>query len=617
MSKHMKGIKYIGILLGAALCLASCDKFDDVLDRFPQDKLSPETYLATETELKAYTNKFYNLLPSGFFNGGQSDAVTGRILSNELKGARQINSGEGSWSWSRLRDINTFLEYSSNCKDDKLREQYVGLARFFRAFFYFEKVKMFGDVPWYDKAPGSDDPDLYKPRDSRELVMQKMLEDIDYAIEHLPANHSDYTITKWTALAFKSRFCLFEGTFRKYHAGDATLQTLPATAEPYSYYLEKAAEAAYKFITQSGYAIYDNEGTEKSYIGLFTKYDVSQAINKEVILGRDYSMQYNVVHTANSDYLSSTLNMWSVTRKVVASYLMKDGTRFTDQPGWETMDFLQEVRNRDPRLAQTIRTPGYIRLGTDVPSEAYPAPVHIAPSLKTSATGYCPIKYFMGPSDDTYQQSYCDFILFRAAEVYLNYAEAKAELGTLDQGDLNISVKPLRDRVGMPNLIMADANANPDSYLSAVATGYPKVSGANKGVILEIRRERAIELLGEGFRYYDIIRWAEGHAFEQPIKGMYFPGPGSYDLDQDGTNDITLYTTDTKPDDAAPEAYKIGETVYLTDGESGCVDYYRNVRPGWTWDEGRDYLYPIPIEERSLTQGALSQNPGWQDNLPF
>ncbi|MBO4434803.1 MAG: RagB/SusD family nutrient uptake outer membrane protein [Bacteroidales bacterium] len=603
----MKAIKHIVIILGVSLSMASCE---GILDKFPLDKLSPETFLSTETEIKAYTNTFYPMLPTGFYSDGQSDAVTGRILSNEMKGGRAIDSGDSGWKWVYLRRINTFLEYADNCKDEQLRKQYVALARFFRAYFYFEKIKQYGDVPWYDHTLGSDDPDLYKPRDSRELVMDKMIEDIDYAINNLPSAHSDYTITKWTALALKSRFCLFEGTFRKYHAGAVTLQTLPADAKPYTYYLELAADAADRFIASSGYSIYSNEGPDASYIGLFTKYNISDGINREVILGRDYNIEYDVKHTANSDYLSTTLNMWSITRKVVASYLMKDGTRFTDKQGWETMSFVDEVKDRDPRLAQSIRTPGYCRLGTDT---------KIAPSLKTTTTGYCPIKYFMGPADDTYQQSYCDFILFRAAEVYLNYAEAKAEMGTLTQADIDRSIKPLRDRVGMPNLNLEAANADPDPYLMAAATGYPKVSqknSSNVGVILEIRRERTIELLGEGFRYYDIVRWAEGHAFDQTILGMYFPGEGSYDLDEDGDNDITIYSGD-KPADSAKDAFKIGTDIFLTEGTSGCVDAYYGVRNGWTWDEGKDYYYPIPIEDRSLTQGALTQNPGWVDGLPF
>ena len=610
----MKAIKYTAAVLGAALCLAACGKIEDMLDRFPKDKLSPETFLSTETEMKSYSNKFYReCLPSGFYSGGQSDAVTFRVLSNELKGGRPISSGESLWKWEALRDINTFLEYSGNCKDVKIRNQYNGLARFFRAYFYFEKVKQFGDVPWYDHTLGSDDPDLYKARDSRELVMTKILEDLDFAIDNLPIGHSDYTITKWTALALKSRVCLFEGTFRKYHAGDVTLQTLPSDAKSHAYYLDLAADAAYKFITTSGYSIYNSEGTDKSYIGLFTKYNVAEGPNREVILARDYNIAYSVTHSANSNYLSGTLNMPGFTRKVMLTYLMQNGQRFTDQPGYETMSFMDETKNRDPRMAQSIRTPGYCRLGTDT---------RTAPDLDFCATGYAPIKYFMGPSDDT--NSYCDLILFRAAEVYLNYAEAKAELGTLDQSDINISIKPLRDRVGMPNLDVADANAHPDPYLAAAGTGYPKVAqknAANVGVILEIRRERTLELIGEGFRYYDIIRWAEGQAFEAPILGIYFPGEGSYDLDEDGEMDITLYTGAAKPADAALRAYRIDgddPQMHLTDGTSGYVNYHYGARPdGWTWDEGKDYFYPIPIEDRKLTQGALTQNPGWVDNLPY
>ena len=604
MDFGMKRVYTYIVIICASMALVSCE---GLLDRFPQDKLSPETFLANETEMLSYTNTLYTMFPTGFFSDPQNDDRVGRALSDEMRGARNINSGDDYWSrnsWAFLRRINTFLEYSSNCKDEKVRSQYEGLVRFFRAYFYFEKVKRFGDVPWYDKSLGSDDEELYKARDSRELVMQKMLEDIDFAIDHLPSAHSDYRVTKWTALALKSRFCLFEGTFRKYHQGDATLSTLPADAQPYTFYLEQAADAAGKFISGSGYGIYNSEGTEKSYIGLFTKYNVSEGSNKEVILARDYDITNDVTHNANAQYVTSTLEMTGLTRKFIASYLMSDGTRFTDQAGWETKAFVAEVKNRDPRLSQTIRTPGYCRLGTTT---------RIAPNLEHSVTGYAPIKYFMKPEDDGNKQSYCDLILFRAAEVYLNYAEAKAELGTLSQTDINLSIKPLRDRVGMPNLSMEDANANPDPYLSAAETGYPKVTGPNKGVILEIRRERTIELVGEGFRYDDIIRWAEGKAFEQPLMGMYFPGPGSYDLDEDGVADVTLYTGDAVPSVHAAITYKIGEQILLSDGDSGCIDRHRNSRPGFRWDENKDYYYPIPVEDRNLCGGVLTQNPGWPD----
>lgn len=602
-------IKYIGVLLAASVVLSSCE---GLLDRFPQAALSSGTFLASETELQTYSNGFYTVFPGAADMYNEfSDVMIGLDLSQPLWGARTINSGDSGWNWSKLRDINTLIENSVNCTDQKVREEYIGLARFFRAYFYFEKVKMFGDVPWYDHTIGSDDADLYKPRDNRDFVMQRMIEDIDYAIEKLPEIHSDYRVTKWTALALKSRFCLFEGTFRKYHAGTVTLKTLPADAQPYTYYLQQAADAADEFMKTSGYTLYTAETAATNYSGLFNKLRISEGPNKEIILARNYSVDYGVVHSANASYTSPTMGRPGLTHKLVASYLMADGSRFTDKEGWKTMTFMEETKNRDPRLAQSIRTPGYCRLGTDI---------QVAPELNFSVTGYAPIKYFTGPENDTYQTSYSDIPLFRTAEVYLNYAEAKAELGTVTQDDINRTINLLRSRVGMPGLDIAAANADPDPYLKDKHTGYPQVALKNTdnvGLILEIRRERTIELLQEGFRYYDVIRWAEGATFECQLLGIYFPGEITYDLNEDGVDDITIYEK-TAPEVTGKLVYQIGEDITLSEGNSGRVEFHKETRPAdWKWDAGKDYYYPIPVEDRSLTQGALTQNPGWVDGLTF
>ena len=175
----------------------------------------------------------------------------------------------------------------------------------------------------------------------------------------------------------------------------------------------------------------------------------------------------------------------------------------------------------------------------------------------------------------------------------------------------------IRRRVGMPDLNMDVANTNPDRYLTSAETGYPNVTGTNQGVILEIRRERAIELDQEGFRYDDLMRWKAGYCVDQDIYGMYFPGPGEYDLSGDGNTDVILYASGT----AKPEAgsgvlvYEIGKDILLTESNQGYLYYHKNiVRNGF--NEGRDYLYPIPINERSLNPN-LTQNPGWVDGLDF
>ena len=175
------------------------------------------------------------------------------------------------------------------------------------------------------------------------------------------------------------------------------------------------------------------------------------------------------------------------------------------------------------------------------------------------------------------------------------------------------AVDEIRARVNMPNLLMATANANPDPYLKE---WYPHVeSDDNQGIILEIRRERAIELVMEGFRYYDIMRWKEGKIFEKPFLGIYFPGPGEYDLDGDGTNDVYLYLSTDKGNSSCVDQFEIGGELSLDHETSGNLIIHQSIKR--VWNEDKDYLYPIPTKDRVLTNGALTQNPGWNDGLIF
>lgn len=602
----MKLNKYIC----AIILLSGTVSCTDMLDRFPLDSLSPETYYNNEQELKSATNQFYGLLPGAPSGYGESADVASTFnLLDEIKGTRTVPTTGGGWDWGYLRSINFYLQHSNRCTDMKIREQYDGIARFFRAYFYFEKVKRFGDVPWYDKAMSSDDPDLTKARDSRSFVMEKILEDVDYAIEHMSDKSELYRVTKWTAMALKSRICLFEGTFRKYHK-----------IEGYEHFLDECISSSEEFITSSPYSI--SSIGDKPYRDLFSSIN---AISQEVILARDYDKVKGVLHEANYNTMSPTYGRPGLNKKIVNSYLMKDGTRFTDIKNYETMQYYDEMQNRDPRLTQTVVGPGYNRINSTTIE---------SPNFSSSTTGYQIIKWVTDSSGDGYLGSYNDYILFRTAEVYLNFAEAKAERGTLTQNDLDISIKKIRDRVGMPNMDMNAANANPDSYLSNIETGYSNVNGPNKGVILEIRRERTIELILEGFRYYDIIRWKEGKVFEQPYKGVYFPGLefgsgdnkfGVFDMNDgtlrdNGKVDICIYTG-TKPTGTLVKNirkfYKLGDEFVLTEGTKGNIIVHDVNKEPRVWREDRDYLYPIPSQERLLSNGVVTQNPQWNDGLSF
>lgn len=578
----------------------------DLLDTKPLSQISQTDYFKNETDLQLFSNPFYNNLLDKNPYDDQSDLIVCQTLSNEMLGGnkRTVPASGGGWTWTDLRRMNTLLEYSSQCPDEDVVTKYNALTRFFRAFFYFEKVKRFGDVPWYDVQLGSADEALYKPRDSRELIMTKMIEDVDFAINELTSDVSTYRVNRWAALALKAQFCLYEGTYRKYH-------NVNLEGHDYAYYLDLAAKAAKELIDDGPYKLYKTGNPEKDYLTLFAQENASQ---DEYILAIKFDYGLGIYHNATAFTLVPTQGRPGYTRKFINMYLMKDGTAFTDRTdGWQEMSFIDEVKDRDPRLAQSIRTPGYTRIGqTEV----------LAPDLGTSVTGYQPIKFVQDPTAsggqvDRNDRSTCDIPVYRYAEVLLNYAEAKAELGTLTQADLDISVNEIRDRVGMPDLDMTKANANPDRYLSSEEYGFTNVNGTNKGVILEIRRERAIELMQEGFRFDDLVRWKAGYCIDQPITGMYFKGPGEYDLSGDGKTDLILYAEGTAKPDAGTGVmvYQIGEEITLSDGNRGYLSYHKNVERT-KFNEERDYLYPIPTDERSLNKN-LTQNPGWADGLDF
>ena len=583
----MKAINKI-IILGMAVALFnSCD-----LKLLPENAVTPENYFQNKSDLELWTNQFYTLLDEPDASAGtNADDMIDKGMGQVIEGTRSAASETG-WSWTKLRHINYFLQHSSNCDDETARNQYNGVAQFFRAYFYFVKVRRYGDVPWYDQVLGSEDQELLvKARDSREFVMNQVLKDFQDAATSLPTKSTETRntrVTKWAALAFASQAALYEGTYRKYHGLDN-----------YEKYLEIAASTARQFIDESGFSLY-KEGTEP-YRDMFC---ADNAKTTEVVLARAYN--FEGLQLSHSVQFSIANLQMGFTRRFMNHYLMADGTRFTDKQGYETMFYTDEVKNRDPRLQQTVLCPNYIQKGETT----------VTANDLTAYCGYRPIKFVGTKDHDGAAKSTSDWPLMRAAEVYLNYAEAKAELGTLKQEDLDISINKIRERAKMPDLNLTDANSNPDPYLAAC---YPNVEqGTNKGVILEIRRERTIELVMEGLRQWDLFRWKEGKQMFNhyvPYYGIYVPGVGTYDMDGDGKPDLEIYeTTATSQCD---NKKKLDKDIYLSNGTSGYIIGFPKVTYGKDWKEERDYLWPIPADQRVLTQGILTQNPGWEDGLSY
>ena len=565
------------------IAVSACD-----ITLYPEDKETPESYFRDENDLQLFTNPFYTYLPTADqIYADEADIIINPMLKDAVSGQRIIPETSGNnitgWGWSLLRDVNYFLENSGRCPDPDVVAHYNGIARFFRAYFYYCKVRTYGDVPWYDEVIGSADKELLnKPRDSRKYVMDKVLEDLDFAIKNIRTTDAPYRITKWAAMALKSRVMLFEGTYRKYHnLGD------------WEECLQECVKVSEEFMKTSGYTLYQDGSTP--YQSLFNTLNAT-ATSKEIILARDYNNGVQVRHSVQQYVTSPTAGCGGVTRRLADAYLMKDGSKYTDQADYNKKSFVDECANRDPRMAQTLYTPHSVINGKKTAAQ----------NVKAARLGYQLLKYYIDTKYDGFSE--VDMPIFRTAEVYLNLAEAKAELGTLTQTDLDNTVNKLRTRAGvLGKLDMAKANAAPDAWLQTEQWGYPNLAknagtygnAANLGVILEIRRERTVELVMEGHRYWDIMRWKEGKVFERPFYGMYVPGPGKYDLNGDGTNDL-----DTSK-----------ENLVLSEGDKGfCMMHKDLVR---TWREDRDYMYPIPTQDRILTQGALVQNPGWDDKLVF
>ena len=619
---NMKKIYAVFISGLSVLAFSSCEGF---LDKFPETSLSPETFYTSEKELELATNGFYTMLPS------PDNTTDGALQDNDLEyhvALSSLQMGNRSaenetWSsstWSNLRALNYYLEHSVNCTSEDIRKKYDGVAYFFRAMFYYEKVRKYGDIPWYDHVISANDKaSLYRARDSRGFVMQKIMEDLDKAIDGLPVTWTEgvYRINKYAAYAFKSRVALFEGTWRKYHdvpdetytKDDGTQKTLSS-----EYFLRQSADAAKAVIDYGKYKMYKGETIVKGqpYRDFFVLED---AETSETILSRRYlyTDEMNIRHGVQFKYKNQR---HSLTRALAYHYLMADGTSFQSQEGWQTMQYNQEFKNRDPRMAQTIATPDYVAVGTDASTKYYPS------CKDYDRSGYRPIKYFSDDTHDGAGTSTTDYAIFRYGEVLLNYAEAKAELGEADQTVIDQTVNVIRARVGMPALDVTKANGTPDAFLSSYYTD-KHLDGPDKGLILEIRRERTVELVNEGFRLWDMLRWHEGqqlcpasNTLGPGFIGCWFPGLGEYDMNNDGTPDLCIYTG-TKPSTDCENTLDVseGKENILSEGTSGYLIQFKD--QSYKWEE-KDYLYPIPVKQiqiypkdEATGESVLTQNPGY------
>lgn len=557
--KHL--IRYTAGLLILS-CVSSCSKY---IDKLPLDQFTDPAYWSSEDNVESFCWGFYNDLFSGYGNGQGFGTFYFTSFSDDQDNPdfedfpKNAPASDGNWGFSDIRKANLVLSRVDMVPmDDEAKNHWKGVARFFRAFNYFLLVKRFGDVQWYSAVLDVSDTVLYKPRDPRNMVMDSVLADLDFAVDSLRAKGAadENTVNKDVALALKARICLYEGTYSEYRENDKARAAK---------YLKEAKDAA-KQIIASGYVL------NADFRSVYNSEDLST--NKEIILYKEY--EDAVLMQSLVGYNNGTTPYRGLTKSAIESFPCSDGLPITVSPNYEGDATIDNVlANRDDRLKSTIADyycyNGNLVFGMHS-STAY-RPVKFLPPGVNEPGDYSSIPY-----------NTTDAPLFWLSETIVNYAEAAAELDNvggeaITQNDLDISVNQLRTR---DKVQLLELNGRQGTAVNGVPFADPKKDADVTSLIWEIRRERRCELMMDGFRYDDLIRWGKLGYMDSQKNPDCFLGARVTPNDQ-----ITVNARGY----IQPYASTISRTV---------VD--------------RDYLYPIPTNEIALYPADMQssmQNPGW------
>lgn len=584
--------KIITLLYTTVILLLGSSCSEDFLDRPPLTEIDNEIYWKTAKDLENYTVQFYTVFPAfntvgflgviGWDGSRGSDVQISSSPSTVWNGTESPVSSGGNWTWANIRSVNIFFKNYSKCQDpfEKYR-QFLGEAHFFKAWFYYEKVRLYGDVPWFTGPLEMDSEELFKARDPRTTVVDSILAHLDKAIEYLEpvatVKGKNNRLSKQAALLFKSRVALFEGSWQKYHKG-TVFGT--AGADPNKYFRQAVAAAEALMDAKYGMSLYSNNDPENDYCKLFSLKD--QLANKEVILWKAYSINRDLAHSFQI-YVSDRTAGIAMTFEQVQHYLGRNGQPYDYFTLGKTVKgnaFLEKIRDDcDPRLSQTIWTPGAVMWDNTFGKAIFKKPFLDKSGEALNNTGFQirkgndPKSALAGGGVSWSSSDETGAIVFRYAEALLNYAEAKAELG--ETVDFVKSINLLRKRSGMPDFAVSNDPNN---------TRYADYGYSLSDQLREIRRERTVELGAEGFRYDDIRRWAA----HKLLKGKRPKGYPFEAADWTGT--------------------KINYKVDV----DGLLDPFVTQLPnGYGFKENRDYLECIPLNEITLNNN-LKQNPGWE-----
>lgn len=638
-----KVIIYLAIFAGVSL--SSCN--DSFLEKSPVTDLTEENAFNSYDNFKAFMWPCYEMFTNNTIrtslNGwGQNGQYAGDIdagyfqqkyesgfNSFAFQTVASVASGNG-WDFSSfIRRINIMLSHIDNSKmTEAQKNHWRAVGYFFHSYWYMELIDRFGDVPWVDKVLQEDSPEAYGARESRKVVADKVLERLQWAeqnIGNFASMDGENTINKNCVLAAISRFGLREGTWRKYHElGD------------HEKYLKECVRASELLIPSYPTLYKGADGSPAAGYGeMWTTEDLSKVSG--IILYKSYVTDINPHGASYIEHTSS--HYVEMSQKTVDLYLMKNGKPILNNSskyhGNESM--YTTLRDRDPRLYHTVIPPYKVKAGkgdyatwsyTDNPADREYIDIMGAntscsnpgigmkrlpgqnwsaslvpeiPRLGTGAFVTCRSGYYVWKNWNNWETNFnngnlntADKPIFKIEEILLNEAEAKFELGEFSQTIADNTINKLRERADIAKMVVAEIDANFDPNRGKY---YPK--GDNNGLLVdpvlwEIRRERIIELMGEGFGFYDVRRWRMAPWFlNRPATGLWATKQFAQ------ANSMTLFNPTT--------GYSDGTNGSMTEGYLYLFNDPAKEGKGWL---DKYYLYQVPTTE-ILLNPELEQNPGW------
>ncbi len=550
--------------------LVSCN--DSFLDCFPQHQLTDANFWKSEKDLVAVANTFtVNTVGKDWLNKTEilaDSAPFAVTTSYRLIGAGNYTSDlkhlNYYWrdAYHGIGKVNYFLANYNRAVNvpEPVRERYAAEAYFYRAYYYWILTTCFGDVPLITTRLDVDSPDVFRGRDPRKDVIDRVTKDLEEHYkalpDHIEAASSEFgRISQCAALALLSRIYLYNERW------------------------EEAADAAERAMANSYHRLYSTGHPDVDYVNLFnyTGRASRNAENRETLLAYIYNYDLGDAHSSHNlsrECWDGDYSRWAPTNSMIECYLTDEGQIWNP----ESIDaypvserYARIFEHRDPRMKQSLLAPGELWCGGEnrenMVEFEYPKFQNDKKGCM-SYTGYYMRKYvepstvrYVGHDDN-------DIVYLRLAEVYLNYAEAKCMAGTLTQADLDKSINKLRDRVGMAHMDMANLPAGSD-------------------ILTEIRRERRVELFFEGQRYFDIRRWKQGELLAEPLLGIRRDWIDVSKVESEGNHflaNLKWKTVDGK------------QYLLLEDGRHF---------------QEKHYLFPIPFDQMQHNPNLAPNNPGW------